>query len=729
MSKRILLPLFCFSIQLLVAQNWFSTGQSAELMVSGVDFNNTGGPLAFNHPNGLATDGTHFLLCDRFNNRVLVWNNLPASWDDAPDIVLGQPDFTSNNPGTAKNKLNWAGNVSVGNNGKLAVADTENDRILLWDAFPTENGEPADVSLFLPALSPPGSPLIYGWPWGVWTDGLRLAAVATTGGAILFWDNFPTTDNGAPDYVVKLPQFGTPRNISTDGSTYFFVGDHNAKVNGVPGTFFWNSYPSVDNQPYDFYRDEWIKGEKLPDGKLVAGGLLSCYVWNTMPTSATQNPDLILSPAFYKNGDGVDVAYAGGKLFVNNYNGNNVLVFNAIPTSSSQLPDFALGAPAIQAQTLDSIYYIQNPVPATDGTRLIVTSDFDRAIYIWDEWPTHSGEPYDHRILLPQNVHVWANTLFDNKFVIAARNTVSVWNDATQLSATPSVIFNNSIGTAQLNDITGVALDSQFFYLGLKNGSIHIWEGVPDNANTNPILSIAGNGGQLNFLHSDGEYLCAARPEPPAGIDIYKISELEMGITTPYKIINAVPQGPINQSSHAITFDGALALASRGNHSVLLWEHEEDWGDYSKMVVLGQPNANSKDAAIGLDHLFMPNALLTERNNLWVGEFKFSSRILKFSSGTTEVQDALVVEKSISLFPNPVAEHFTFEFEPAFSDEYAIELLDVNGRLLQRLFAGKLTAGEPFTKTFSVEGAAPPTGLSFLKISSTQSRGFLKVVR
>ena len=50
------------------SQQWFRTGQNADLMLSGVDFNNTGGPLLFNHPSGIASDGTHFLLCDRFNN-------------------------------------------------------------------------------------------------------------------------------------------------------------------------------------------------------------------------------------------------------------------------------------------------------------------------------------------------------------------------------------------------------------------------------------------------------------------------------------------------------------------------------------------------------------------------------------------------------------------------------------------------------------------------------------
>jgi hypothetical protein len=259
-------------------------------MISGVDFNNTGGALTFNHPNGLASNGSNLLVCDRFNNRVLIWNTAPGNWNTPPDLVLGQANFTSSNPGTGKGNLNWPGNASVSANGKLAVADTENDRILIWNSFPTSNGQAADISIHLPTICPINVPKKWEWPWGFWTDGTKLAAVATQGSTLLFWNTIPTSDNQAPDYTITHANFGTPRNISSDGSTYFFVGDHNAKVNGIPGTLFWNNYSSASNQPYNFYRDEWIKGTKLSNGKLMAGGIRKIHVWNNVPVNATQNP-------------------------------------------------------------------------------------------------------------------------------------------------------------------------------------------------------------------------------------------------------------------------------------------------------------------------------------------------------------------------------------------------------------------------------------------------------
>lgn len=728
MSKSILLPLCLLLLNSAAAQPWYTTGQNADLMVSGKDFDHTGG--YFNHPNGLATDSTRLLVCDRFNNRILVWNALPTDWDAAPDFVLGQPDFTSNDPGTGKNQLNWAGNVSVAANGKLAVADTENDRILLWNAFPTSSGQPADVSLFLPTLSNPASGQTYAWPWGVWTDGQRVAAVATMGGALLFWNTWPATDNAPPDYVIKLQAFGTPRNISTDGSSYFFVGDHNAKVNGKPGTFFWNSYPTATNQPYDFYRDEWIKGEKLPDGKLVAGGINSLSIWNVMPTTATQNPDLVLQPSMYKNGDGVDVVFAQNRLYANNYNGNNVLVFNGLPATSNHLPDFAIGSPSTTAQTLDSIYYVQNPVPVTDGKRLIVTSDFDRAVYIWDQFPTHSGQPYDHRIQMPLNIHLWATVLHNNTFAVGARNTLSVWKNAAQISATPDLKLADKIGTAALDDIRGLAMDDQFFYLATLSGKLHVWPGIPSTNSQNPLLTLSSSSGQYGFLYSDGEYLCAARPEPPTGVDIYRVADLAAGITAPFKIINSSAQVRINQASQAVTFGGSLALASRGDHRVLLWKDVADWGNPLKTIVLGQPTANTYDAGIGMDRLFMPSTLLPRDHELWVGEFKFSSRILKFSYGTTAVPGAEREALSARVFPNPVGDVFMVEMDIPESGFYHMDLLDVSGRLVGSLFSGQLSAGERFSQSFSAPALQVASGVYFLRMSAPSGRrGVVKLVR
>ena len=626
---KILTLLILFSIQLF-SQAWFTTLQSATLMVSGVDFNNTGGPLKFNHPTGIATRDSNFILCDRFNNRVLIWNTAPGVYNANPNLVLGQSNFTTNNPGTSKSNMNWPGNASVGSNGKLVVADTYNHRILIWNSFPTTNGQAADVSIHLPTITPLSAPQKWEWPWGVWTDGNKLAATATQGSTILFWNSIPTADNQSPDFTITHTHFGTPRTICSDGSTYFIVGDHNAKVSGdQAGTFFWNTYPTTADQPYDFYRNEWIKGTKLPDGKFIAGGNASIYVWDTMPTNASSHPTTTITPSYYNSGDGPDVIRAKERIYINNYNGNTVLVYNVTPTASSH-PNFAVGVSSHLYNTLDSIGYIQNPVFATDGTRLIVASDFDKKFYIYNTFPTTSGVfPNQYISTSSYDLAPWDIALYGTKFVAIGKKKVCIWNDNSNLSTTPSTTFNDNIGTATFSDLRGVALDNDLFYLGDYDGKVFIWNGIPPNASTNPALTLNYGSNKLARISSDGQYLCVVQQEP-AAVYVYKVDSLKVGNTTPFKEI-LTTNVKINLPTEAITFGGSLAIANTNYSTALLWQDINNAPDTNYMVILGQEhNYTSNTPQIGQNKLFLPGSLLYANDGLWVGEIKFSSRILKF---------------------------------------------------------------------------------------------------
>ena len=712
---------FLLTTNLAFAQNWFRTGQNADLMLSGVDFNNTGGPLLFNHPSGIASDGTRLLLCDRFNNRVLIWNALPTKWDALPDLVLGQENFVTNNTGASKSGLSFPGNVSASANGVVTIADTENDRILIWKQFPTQNAQPADIAISLPAISlTPAKP--YGWPWGVWTDGTRLAVVATNGGALLFWKTLPTRDDQTPDYTVSLTQFGTPRNISTDGATYFFVGDHNAKIGTEPsGTFFWNSFPTQTDQPYDFFRTGWIKGMKLPDGKLIAGGITSILLWNTVPNSATQQPDLTFSNSYYANGDGPDVVLAGGRLYVNNYNGNNVQVYQTIPTQTTQMPDFALGSPAASTNTLNTINYIQNPVPATDGNVLLVTSDFDATLSIWKTLPVKSGLAPDVKINLRNfNLAPWDNALHNGRFVVAGKHEVAVWNALPRNGEAPSYILTNRIGSMPLQNIRGVALDENYFYLADENGTLGIWRGLPTTSQDEPFVKLTIGNTPLNHLDSDGTYLCVVAQSAQPAIYIYRVADIAHGSTVqPFKTIDRFAHLPLNQSASAITFNGSFAIANRGGHSVLLWKDLAEAGDPNKAIVLGQSSLNTTEPGIAANRLFMPSAIAAHGNFLWVGEGKFSSRLLRFSYGTTTgvVSEQLAVSRYqlAQNYPNPFNPNTTIRFSLPQRELVTLRVFDALGKEIGTLVNGALEAGE-HQVVFDATGL--PSGVYFYQIKT-----------
>lgn len=157
--------------------------------------NESGGALFFNHPAGMATDGTRLAIADRNNNRVLVWNTAPTA-NTAPNIVLGQPNFNTNNSGSGLNEMNWPSDLSISSSGMLMVADSSNHRILIWRTFPTSSGQAADLSLDLGDGS---------WPWGVWTDGTKMMVSRTEAGDIKVWNTIPTASALLPPHSPSIP--------------------------------------------------------------------------------------------------------------------------------------------------------------------------------------------------------------------------------------------------------------------------------------------------------------------------------------------------------------------------------------------------------------------------------------------------------------------------------------------------------------------------------------------
>ncbi|HYH95297.1 hypothetical protein [Hyalangium sp.] len=100
-------------------------------------------------PAGVWTDGTRLLVSDSSNNRVLLWNQFPTSNGQPADVVLGQSDFTSRTAAISQARLSSpSGVTSTGQ--QLFVADIENSRVLVWNELPTANGQAANLVLGQP---------------------------------------------------------------------------------------------------------------------------------------------------------------------------------------------------------------------------------------------------------------------------------------------------------------------------------------------------------------------------------------------------------------------------------------------------------------------------------------------------------------------------------------------------------------------------------------------------
>lgn len=601
----------------------FHTGQDADILLSGIRFNDSGGPLMFNHPTGLATDGTRLLLADRFNNRVLIWTTLPTSGADEPSIVLGQANFITNNPGTGLNQMNWPGAVSVTTAGQVVVADSYNDRILIWNAFPTRSGQPADVQLTHADLA---------WPWGVWTDGTRLAATSTSKSKILFWNTLPSSGNPAPSFSSSGGgRLGTPRTITTNGQ-WFGVGDHNSRAGaGDITTHVWQTFPTSDTAPDFGMRDPidgnyaWLTGDFTTRGELAFFGRY-LHIYGAAPSSATAAAQLTVQQYPFNGGDGAAVAVAGSRIFLSAYNGNRLVVYRTVPTADTD-PDFAIGSPDICTNTLDTRFYATNGVPATDGRSLWVSSDFDRRMYVWKDIPDDSGAAPDYVYRLPEAP--WDSEVSGDRLALAGQKTVYLWNALPKAGELPAVTYADRIGSATFTRLMGVAMGGGYFALSDDSGKVWIWNGIPATTHE-PVttLQIANP----RRLQGDATHLVVTRTEPGA-IFVYRWADVGASMQPVLTLDAASVRSRFNMNlpEHAIIRDGQLFIADTINNRVLYWSSLESAASRAPDVIFGAADLNDVTPEIGRNKLFWPAAMAFDGQNLWVGEYKFSNRVVRFS--------------------------------------------------------------------------------------------------
>jgi hypothetical protein len=217
-------------------------------------------------PQSLAVAGTgpsaKLLLVDSLDNRVLAFNSLPASGSASADVAVGQVDLGSFATGCAANALDGPQGVTVAGT-KLVIADTHNNRVLVWNTIPLASGTDADLVLGQSNLD--GTPnfttcslntdpaqttapfltarTLYS-PTDVWSDGSVLAVADKFNNRILLWNSFPTVSGQPADVVIGQANFTTfaagisatqldsPSSVAGDGTHLFVADTENNRVLG-----------------------------------------------------------------------------------------------------------------------------------------------------------------------------------------------------------------------------------------------------------------------------------------------------------------------------------------------------------------------------------------------------------------------------------------------------------------------------------------------------------------
>lgn len=249
-------------------------------------------------PTAVATDGTILAVADTNNNRVLIWRSIPTTNNQPADVVVGQADFTTSaapEPPTASS-LSGPQGVWI-YNGQLFIADTFNNRVLIYHSIPTSNGASADVVLGQPDFVtnppppvtedvPPPTQSSLASPTSVTTEGTHLFIADLGHNRVLIWNSIPAS-NGAPaDVVLGQPDFVS--DLSDNSSVL-------CPSNGTDSTTGDPTYPFLCGNTYSFPRFALSDGVRL---FVADGGNDRVLVYNTIPTAnptpSTAGPDAIL---------------------------------------------------------------------------------------------------------------------------------------------------------------------------------------------------------------------------------------------------------------------------------------------------------------------------------------------------------------------------------------------------------------------------------------------------
>lgn len=193
----------------------FALGQN-DLVSSGAGTTST----ALNGPGSVRLANGKLFVLDYNNNRVLIYNTPPTTSGAAADVVVGQGNFTSSACTATQSGLCGPDDIFVVGN-KLVVADSGNNRVLIWNTIPTTNGASADVVVGQGAFNlstgnddnqdgssdatPSNRTLSY--PAGLWSNGTKLVVCDSLNNRVLIWNSIPTSNFAAANTVLGQGDF------------------------------------------------------------------------------------------------------------------------------------------------------------------------------------------------------------------------------------------------------------------------------------------------------------------------------------------------------------------------------------------------------------------------------------------------------------------------------------------------------------------------------------------
>lgn len=298
------------------------------------------------NPLGVAYNGRVLAVADTDNNRVLIWKSLPTQNQQPADLVVGQKDFTSSTAGLSDSALRGPNGVFLDANNGLWVADTGNDRVLFFGEV-TQNGQAAKLVL---------------------------------GQADLGSDK---QSRKYPDYAVAADALLAPTSVTVTASRVI-VADL-----GLNRVLIWNSIPTRNGQPADvvvgqpdFASPEFKSGGTPTTHKLCESNGTGSDGQPTYPDRCAATLDMPRA-----------VLTDGQRLYVADSGNDRVLIWKSIPATNGAPADIVLGqwnfelnqsSDTGEPRRVAATDSFKTPTAlAWDGTNLYVSDTYNRRVLVY----------------------------------------------------------------------------------------------------------------------------------------------------------------------------------------------------------------------------------------------------------------------------------------------------------------------------------------------------------
>ena len=371
----------------------FAIGQ-ADLVSPSINASGSGAnPFGYNYQSGLVSDGTHLFVSDLNNNRILIYNTIPSSSSQSADLVIGQSNLNSGNAnqGATPSAFTLNNPRFVDTNGtKLFIADTLNNRVLIYNTIPTVNNASADVVIGQVDMasasanqgnSTPSANTLFR-PWSVIfnTTSGKLFISDSGNNRVLIYNSVPTTNNATADAVLGQPNFITSalgitssQNLSSPSAARVIQSQLIIADTGNNRVLTFSTVPTTNYASASAVIGQVdMASASANQGTAVAGNTLK-------------------SPS--------DIMWDGTRLLIQDSGNNRVLAFNPIPSTNNVSADDAIGQINLTSNSIGTTAAtLNNPAGelSFSGTSLFIGDSSNNRVLAFNSFgpsPTPTNTP------------------------------------------------------------------------------------------------------------------------------------------------------------------------------------------------------------------------------------------------------------------------------------------------------------------------------------------------